>query len=361
MSYPDYDEDQDNDDYEEYDQTGSSEDNQSEEYDYDDPEDFISQDNEVQDHNYHDHEVSSHEDNEYTSRKSHDWDPYSSDDDVEYVSHHVVEKSSEIPKMKKDVNKVKNLVKPPSELAFDRAITVLFNQDINGSIATFLTNTFRRRDISDMINPDLYVPGSDFYSLMDNSSLNQSETDLLSIIFVCNRCFAKFYGSSINEDWSNVTVEHFDSIGEEYGYIPIDRNVIHNSSSDALQHIITKILKQELDGPIAMSLSQHTKGSTDIEPLLNITDDEIDDLHYYTRSSRNSATSEMNNRNKDYESKATTRVGLKEDHKKLLKLFTSFVRSLRDENEKLPDWSNIDSEMFTNYCSSYGDVPNFTS
>ena len=133
------------------------------------------------------------------------------------------------------------------------------------------------------------------------------------------------------------------------------------TSSDALQHMITEILKQELDGPIAMSLSERTKGLTDIDPLLNMIDDEIDDLHYYTRSSRNSATSEMKDRNKDYEFKATTRVGLKEDHKKLLKLFTSFVRSLRDENEKLPDWSNIDSEMFTNYCSSYGDVPNFTS
>ena len=134
MSYPEYYEDQDNNDYEEYDQTGSSEDNQSEEYDYDDPEGYTSQDNEYQDHNYHDHEVSSHQDNEFTSRKSSDWDPYSSDDDVEYVSHHVAASSSEITKLKKDVNKVKNLVKPPSELAFDRAITVLFNQDINSYV-----------------------------------------------------------------------------------------------------------------------------------------------------------------------------------------------------------------------------------
>ena len=179
ISYPDCNEDQDNNDYEEYEQTSSSEDNQSEEYEYNNPGDFNSQDNEYQDHNDNDYESSSYQDFESAPTKSYDWDPYSSDDDVEYVSHHVVARSSDIPKMKKDVNKVKNLVKPPSELAFDRAITVLFNQDINGSIATLFTNNFERRDISDMINLDLIVPGSDLYSQMDSSYLNQSEKDLL--------------------------------------------------------------------------------------------------------------------------------------------------------------------------------------
>mgnify|MGYP003333921129 FL=1 len=138
------------------------------------------------------------------------------------------------------MNDVTNLVIPSSELAFDRAITVLFNQDINGSIATFFTNVFGRKDISDMVNPELFEPSSDLYSQMNSNYLNQSEKDLLSILHICNRCFVKFYGSPINEDWSNVTIEHFDNIGEEYGYLPIDRNVVQNSSRDVSQHMITK-------------------------------------------------------------------------------------------------------------------------
>lgn len=100
----------------------------------------------------------------------------------------------------------------------------------------------------------------------------------------------------------------------------------------------------------------------DTELLLNMTDDEIDDLHYYTRSSRNFDTLEMKNTKKDFESKIETKVELPEDHKKLLKVFTSFMRHLSDQGEELlPDWSNIDSDMFMSYRSSYGNVPTFTS
>ena len=179
VSYPDYDEDQDNGDHEEYEQTSSSEDNQSEEYGFENPEDFTSQGNEYQYHKYNDYEASSYQDFESTPRKSYDWDPYSSDDDIEHVSQHKVTSSSKILKRKKNVNDVTNLVIPSSELAFDRAITVLFNQDINGSIATLFTNMFGRKDISDMVNPELFTPGSDLYSQMNNNYLNQSEKDLI--------------------------------------------------------------------------------------------------------------------------------------------------------------------------------------
>ena len=175
MSYTDYFEDQDNNDYEEYEQNGYSEDNQSEEYDQGQPENVTSQDDEYQDHNYHDYEPSRDQDNESLLRKSDDWDPYSSDDDVEYIPHHVITNSSTIVEEEKDVNDVKNFAKSPSELAFDRAITVLFNQDINGTIATLFTNIFGRRDISDLINPEISEPSSDFFSHIKSSPLNQSE------------------------------------------------------------------------------------------------------------------------------------------------------------------------------------------
>ena len=124
ISYPDYNEDQDNNDYEEYEQNSSSEDNPPEEYGFDIHEVFTPQDNEYQVHNYHDYEASSYQEFESTPRKSYDWDPYSSDDDIEHVSQHKVTSTSKILKWKRDVNNMANLVKSPSELAFDRTITV---------------------------------------------------------------------------------------------------------------------------------------------------------------------------------------------------------------------------------------------
>ena len=95
---------------------------------------------------------------------------------------------------------------------------------------------FGRKDISDMVNPELFTSGSDLYSHMNNNYLNQSKKDLISILHIFNRYFSKFYGSPINEDWSNVTIKHFDNIGEEFGYVPIDRNVVPNSSRDVFHH-----------------------------------------------------------------------------------------------------------------------------
>ena len=177
-------------------------------------------------------------------RKSDYWDPYSSDDDVEYIPHHVITNSSTIVEREKDVNDVKNLVESPSELAFNRAITVLFNQGINGTIATLFTNIFGRRDISDLINPELSTPSSDLFSQIESSPLNQSEKDLLSVLHICNRNFVKFYDSQINDDWSNVTPERFDNIGEQYGYIPIDRDVVPSSSTD---HVTTFSSEKSLE------------------------------------------------------------------------------------------------------------------
>ena len=195
--------------------------------------------------------------------KPYDWDIYDSDDDVEYhesyddveFTHQVVTKSpgksntnntggSSIPPSRS--------TKPSSELAFNRVITHLFHQDTSEPIATFFIKTFGRRHIDDMIHPDL------FKSHLCNSHLNQSEKDLLSILFICNRNFINFYGSPINEDWSNVRAEHFDHIGEEYGFIPINRDVTYKLTLEryklAFQHIMNELLWQEMNGPIPLSL-----------------------------------------------------------------------------------------------------------
>ena len=195
---------------------------------------------------------------------------YNSDDDVKFISHHIEVSSPEIPYRKTSVNQVRNSSKTPSDLAFDRVITVLFNQVVDGPISMFFTNTYGRKDIHDMINIDSSQLGS--------SRLNQSEQDLISTLFICNRDFRKYYGSPIMHDWSNVTPENFDNIGEEYGYISINRDVVDKSSIDESQYVINNLFEQELDCPMGMSLLEHTKGSKEIDIVSNMTEYEIDKL-----------------------------------------------------------------------------------
>ena len=138
---------------------------------------------------------------------------------------------------------------------------------------------------------------------------------MILTLFICNRDFRKYYGSRIKHDWSNVTPEHFDNIGEEYGYISINRDVVDKSSIDAFQYVINNLLEQELDGPIGMSLLEHTKGSKEIDLVSNMTDYEIDKLHYYTRSSDPSLGSKFRDTNNDHKSESVTRVELRKDNK----------------------------------------------
>ena len=227
--------------------------------------------------------------------KPYDWDHiYDSDDDIKYCepyddvqhTHQVLTKSPD-KSVTNNTDEPNTLScssnKPSSELAFDRAVTYLFNEDINGPIATFFIKNFGRRHIDDMIHPDT------FGSNLSSSHLNKSEKDLLSTLCICNRVFINFYGSPIKEDWSNVSSENFDHIGEEYGFIPINRDVTCKPSSDAFEYIINKFFEQDMDSPIVKSLLEYTKGSRDIDIVLNMTDNQIDNLYYYTESSKSSS------------------------------------------------------------------------
>ena len=77
--------------------------------------------------------------------------------------------------------------KPSSEIALERSIVVIFNQDINGSISTFFTTTYNRRNISDITNPDLIDYKNPLHFQLKSSNLNQSERDLIATLFLCNR------------------------------------------------------------------------------------------------------------------------------------------------------------------------------
>ena len=51
----------------------------------------------------------------------------------------------------------------------------------------------------------------------------------------------------------------------------------------AFQHVMNELLKQDLDGPVSLSLLVYTGNSIDIELILDMTDENIDNLNYFTQ------------------------------------------------------------------------------
>ena len=116
----------------------------------------------------------------------------------------------------------------------------------------------------------------------------------------------------------------------------------------AFQHVMNELLKQDLDGPVSLSLLVYTGNSMDIELILDMTDEEIDNLHYFTQE-----VDESSPPTKDEDVKPRTKLVRRElptGYKRLVKVFTSFHKHLRDEGVEIYfDWSNIDLEKFTYY------------
>ena len=116
----------------------------------------------------------------------------------------------------------------------------------------------------------------------------------------------------------------------------------------AFQHVMNELLKQELDGPVSLSLLQYTGNVMDIELILDMTDEEIDGLHYFTPEVDSSS---LPSEEMDVKPKTTlVRRELPTGYKRLVKVFTSFHKHLRAEGVEIYfDWSNIDREKFTYY------------
>ena len=127
----------------------------------------------------------------------------------------------------------------------------------------------------------------------------------------------------------------------------------------AFEHVINELLKQELDGPIALSLLQYTGNTPDIELVLDMTDDDICDLHYFVQEVDTPSAPSKKEEDKDGKSKTViVRRDLPRGYKRLLKIFVSFHKHLRAEGVDIYfDWTNIDLKTFTHY-SQY---PNITT
>ena len=106
-----------------------------------------------------------------------------------HVNHHSVQLSDSTTSYVKELNVITNSDKTPSELAFENVVTKLFNQSMNGSMASFFINCYGRKDIVDMMKPELCKYTSTLYSQLKKYIPKQSERDLLSILFLCKRYF----------------------------------------------------------------------------------------------------------------------------------------------------------------------------
>ena len=123
----------------------------------------------------------------------------------------------------------------------------------------------------------------------------------------------------------------------------------------AFQHVLNELLKQDLDGPVALSLLEYTGNVMDIELVLNMTDAEIDNLYYFKEVADTSPPDDEEEE-EDKKPKAATsvvRIALPTGYKRLVKVFTSFHRYLREEEVEIYfDWTNIDLQTFTHYHMS---------
>ena len=115
----------------------------------------------------------------------------------------------------------------------------------------------------------------------------------------------------------------------------------------AFYHVITKLLNQKLDGTIALSLLEYMGITKDIQLVLDMSDNDIDDLHYFIQQVDTSSIPP-----KDEKGDITiVKLDLPKGFKRLVKILVSFHKHLHAEGADIFfDCSNIDLETFTHYC-----------
>ena len=120
----------------------------------------------------------------------------------------------------------------------------------------------------------------------------------------------------------------------------------------AFQHVMNELIKQDLDGPVALSLLEYTGNVMDIELVLSMTDSEINNLYYLKEVADASSPDDVDGE-ENLNPKSTTfvvRTALPTGYKSLIKVFNSFHKYLREQEVEIYfDWTNIDLKTFTHY------------
>ena len=104
----------------------------------------------------------------------------------------------------------------------------------------------------------------------------------------------------------------------------------------AFKYFMNELLKQELDGIVALSLLEYTGNIMDIEMVLNMTDDEIDNLYYLKEVPVTSPSNEDEEEDEEAKPKTSVKmIALPTGYKRLVKVFTSFHKYLREKEVQI--------------------------
>ena len=117
-------------------------------------------------------------------------------------------------------------------------------------------------------------------------------------------------------------------------------------SEAAFWYVITNLFHQDMDGSISLSLLEYTGQNIDVSLIINISDTDIDDLHFFRKTL-------VTPPNTDSDAKPVSvdiRYELPRAYKKLVKIFTSFQKWMVAAGEPIfYDWSNVESQQFETY------------
>ena len=123
-------------------------------------------------------------------------------------------------------------------------------------------------------------------------------------------------------------------------------------AATAFQYVIEELFNQELDGPVAQSLFIATENTEDIGVVLDLSEEDINNLHYF-KSSDESESVESDTRS----SQSSVRVALGAGYKGSIRQLLGFEEFRQQQgNPILPDWSNVTGDEFDYYRSFTNDI-----
>ena len=116
-------------------------------------------------------------------------------------------------------------------------------------------------------------------------------------------------------------------------------------AANSFQYVIEELFNQELDSPVAQSLFIATENAEDIRLVLTLSEEDINNLHYF-KSSDESESVESDNRS----SQSSVKVALGDGYKGCIRRLIGFEEFRRQNGDPvLTDWSNVTVSEFRDY------------
>ena len=117
-----------------------------------------------------------------------------------------------------------------------------------------------------------------------------------------------------------------------------------DDSARAFTFVIEELFLSKMDGTIALCLLEANEQILDARSILNMTEEDINDLHYFKEQIIKSEV-----KGED-DIVTTTRVNAVSGHKGMIRLLKDYI-TYKDQSGDPPnnDWSNIDPEEFNRF------------